>query len=199
MPYGLPAGAPISHDVYLTSVGGTQLNVHFMPAVGLAAGQRAPTILSGPGLVMPGSTNLNGTPFDGLITDNFGFVGVGTLRRAGSNVVTWDPRGEFFSGGVLELNSPEYEGRNVGLDHRLALHSARSPPRRSGRSACRHGRPSYGGGIQLVTASIDKRVTGGSSGADVYLHRDGTESPPLWQLVDDTTGLVLGNVATPIP
>lgn len=155
---GLPAGTPVPRDVFVTSFDGTRINVHFMPAVGLQPGQQAPTILSGPGLTMPGSTNLAGTPFDAFITDNFGFVSVATLRRAGYNVVTWDPRGEYFSSGVLELNSPEFEGRDVSAI--ISWLATQPEARIDGVGDPRIGMvgPSYGGGIQLVTASIDKRV-----------------------------------------
>jgi hypothetical protein len=33
-------------------------------------------------------------------------VGIGALRQAGYNVVTWDPRGEWNSGGTLEVDHP---------------------------------------------------------------------------------------------
>jgi ABC-2 type transport system ATP-binding protein len=158
MQFGLPAGTPVPRDFFVTSFDGTPINVHFMPAVGLQAGQRAPTILSGPGLTMPSATNLHGTPFDDFITDTFGSVGVGTLRHAGYNVVTWDPRGEWFSGGVLELNSPEFEGRDVSAI--ISWLATRPEVRVDGPGDPRIGMvgPSYGGGIQLVTASIDGRV-----------------------------------------
>ena len=39
--------------------------------------------------------------------------GIAPLRDAGYNVVTWDPRGEFASGGVLQLDSPAFEGKDV--------------------------------------------------------------------------------------
>ena len=31
----------------------------------------------------------------------------------GYNVITWDPRGEFASGGQLQIDNPFYEGRDV--------------------------------------------------------------------------------------
>ena len=155
---GLPAGTPVPRDVWLTSFDGTRINVHFMPAIGLQAGQKAPTILSGPGLGMPGATNLHGTPLDDILTDALGYVSVATLRHAGYNVVTWDPRGEYFSGGRLELNSPQFEGRDVS-----AIISWLATQPEAGLDAPGDPRigmvgPSYGGGIQVVTASIDKRV-----------------------------------------
>jgi ABC-2 type transport system ATP-binding protein len=155
---GLPAGSPQPEDVKVISFDGTQINVHFMPAAGLLAGQQAPTILEGPGLGMPGATNLNGTPLDGIIEDNLGQIGIATLRDAGYNVVTWDPRGEYFSGGVLELDSPDYEARDVSS---IISWVAQQPEAKlDGPNDPRLGMVgvSYGGGIQLVTAAIDHRI-----------------------------------------
>jgi ABC-2 type transport system ATP-binding protein len=129
-----------------------------MPASGLGAGQVAPTILEGPGLGMPGSTSLEVTPLDGILTDALGAVGVGTLRHAGYNVVTWDPRGEYRSGGVLQLDSADYEAKDVSAivswlatQPEAQLDSPGDP--RFGMVGA-----SYGGGIQWVTAATDHRV-----------------------------------------
>ena len=157
---GLPAGTPVPRDVKVISFDGTPIYVHFMPALGLQAKQTAPTILNGPAVPLPGATNLDGALLDDVITDAFGQVSIGTLRRAGYNVVTWDPRGEYNSGGVVQVDSPDFEARDVsaiiswvatqpeaqldsevGLDPRMGMVGA-----------------SYGGGIQLVTAAIDHRV-----------------------------------------
>lgn len=151
-------GAPVSRDVMITSFDGTKIYVHFMPASGLRAGKVAPTILQGPGLGMPGSTSLEVTPLDGILTDALGAVGVGTLRHAGYNVVTWDPRGEYRSGGVLQLDSADYEARDVSAivswlatQPEAQLDSPGDP--RFGMVGA-----SYGGGIQWVTAATDHRV-----------------------------------------
>jgi ABC-2 type transport system ATP-binding protein len=155
---GLPAGSPQPTDVKVVSFDGTQINVHLMPATGLLAGETAPTILEGPGLGEPGATNLNGTPLDGILQDNLGAVGVATLRNAGYNVVTWDPRGEYFSGGLLQLDSPDYEARDVSSiiswvaqQPEAKLDSTNDP--RIGMVGA-----SYGGAIQLVSAATDHRI-----------------------------------------
>jgi ABC-2 type transport system ATP-binding protein len=155
---GLPPGSPQPQDVQVISFDGTPINVHFMPAAELLAGQQAPTILDGPGLGEPGATNLNGTPLDGILTDNLGAVGVATLRNAGYNVVTWDPRGEYFSGGVLQLDSPNYEARDVSS---IISWVAQQPEAElDGPNDPRIGMvgASYGGGIQLVSAATDHRI-----------------------------------------
>jgi ABC-2 type transport system ATP-binding protein len=158
---GAPANAPAPRDVKLVSFDGTQIYVHFMPATGLQAGQTAPTILDGPGLGMPGQTNIDGSVLDGLLTNALGMTSILALRNAGYNVVTWDPRGEYSSGGQLEIDSPDYEARDVSAiiswvatqpEVQLDGDPANLDPRMGMVGA------SYGGGIQLVTAAIDHRV-----------------------------------------
>ena len=155
-----PADVAVSRDVKVTSFDNALIYTHFMPAKGLLENEQAPTILFGPGLIEPGGTNLNGTFVDPILADLVGQVSIGQLRAAGYNVVTWDPRGEWRSGGILELNSPDYEARDVSaiiswlatqpeveLDDRLALDP------RIGMVGV-----SYGGGIQLVAAATDHRI-----------------------------------------
>jgi ABC-2 type transport system ATP-binding protein len=153
---GLPAGTPLPRDVKVISFDGTQIYVHFFPKTGLQAGDKAPTILDGPGLALPGSTAYLSQKDELLPND---VIGVGALRDAGYNVVTWDPRGEWSSGGQLEIDSPDFEAKDVSaiiswlatqpeaqldpgvLDPRIGMVGA-----------------SYGGGIQLVTAAADHRI-----------------------------------------
>lgn len=73
-------------------------------------------------------------------------------------MVTWDPRGEFASCVVLQLDSPQYEGQDAqqlitwvaGLNG-VELDGVNDPT--MGMVGV-----SYGGGIQLVTAASDDRV-----------------------------------------
>lgn len=150
-----PAGTPQARNYRVTSFDGTRIFVNFMPAKGLQAGETAPTILNGPGLGLPGSTALE-LPVDSFLPNDV--IGVGTLRQNGYNVVTWDPRGEWRSEGVMHLNSPDLEGRD--MSHiisflatlpEVALDAENDP--RIGMTGA-----SYGGGIQLATAAIDHRV-----------------------------------------
>ncbi len=156
---GRPPGAPRPRDVMLTSFDGTRIYAHFMPAVGLRPGEQAATILQAPGLLLPGATNLNATPLDGIIADTSGLVYVGTLRAAGYNVVTWDPRGEHSSGGRLEQGSPEFDAKDVSaiISWVATQPEARLDPGvldpRIGMTGA-----SYGGGIQLVSAATDPRI-----------------------------------------
>ena len=83
---------------------------------------------------------------------------MGVFRRAGYNVLTWDPRGFGQSGGTVQVDSPEYEGRDVQA---LIDYVARQPEAqldRAGDPRVGMSGASYGGGIQLVTAAIDSRL-----------------------------------------
>ena len=136
----------------MTSFDGTPISTNFYPASGLQSGQSAPTILEGPGLGSPGltdpesQTGISSVP--GLVP------GIAPLRDAGYNVVTWDPRGEFDSGGVLQLDSPAFEGKDVSsiITYALSLPETRDNQRIGMVGG------SYGGGIQLVSAAIDPRI-----------------------------------------
>ncbi|QZT57873.1 CocE/NonD family hydrolase [Mycolicibacterium austroafricanum] len=149
-----PPGTPRARTVRVKSFDGTEIYVNFMPAKGLQAGESAPTVLSGPGVGLPGSTTL------GLDIDSFlphDVVGIGMLRKAGYNVVTWDPRGEWHSGGRMQLQSPDFEGRDIS--HIISWLST------LGEVDSVDGDPkvgmvgvSYGGGIQLSAASVDHRI-----------------------------------------
>ena len=154
---GLAPGAPVPRDVEVISFDGTPIYVHFMPAVGLEEGQTAPTILDGPGLALPGETSLNSVN-DPLLPNDV--IGVGALRHAGYNVVTWDPRGEWSSGGTLEVDDPDFEGKDVSAiiswvatQPEVQLDNPDTLDPRIGMVGA-----SYGGGIQLATAINDHRI-----------------------------------------
>ena len=142
-----------ARDAVVTSFDGTRITTHFFPADGLTPGQRAPTVLQGPGWSSPGSTNP-----DAETSTGGGTVGLGPLRRAGYNVVTWDPRGFGTSTGVVEIDSPRFEGRDVSalLDFVALQPEALVDRGRDPRVGMTGG--SYGGGIQLVAAAIDRRI-----------------------------------------
>ncbi|MDG4663657.1 CocE/NonD family hydrolase [Mycobacterium sp. 236(2023)] len=150
-----PPGTPRARSFRVTSFDGTRIFVNFMPAKGLKAGEKAPTVLNGPGLGLPGSTALE-LPSDSFLPNDV--IGIGTLRENGYNVVTWDPRGEWRSEGRMQLQSPDYEGRDIShlisvlaTMPEVALDDVNDP--KIGMTGA-----SYGGGIQLATAAIDHRV-----------------------------------------
>jgi ABC-2 type transport system ATP-binding protein len=137
----------------VTSFDGTAIHVNFFTAVGLPAGGRAPTVMLGPGWSSAGDTNATDS------TDvTTGAPGVGTLRRAGFNVLTWDPRGFGASGGTVEVDSPQYEGRDVSAMITWLSHQPQARLDRAGDPRVGMAGGSYGGGIQLVSAAIDRRI-----------------------------------------
>ena len=147
------SAGPAARDVVLTSFDGTPIVVHFFPAEGLQAGARVPTVLDGPGWGSPGDTDPNSSTLEAI-----GAVGVGPLRAAGYNVVTWDPRGFGGSGGEAEVDSADFEARDVSaiLDWVAGQPEARLDA--AGDPRVGMAGASYGGGVQLVTAATDHRV-----------------------------------------
>ena len=151
----VPDGAPVARTLTVTSFDGTKINVHFYPASGLSAGQTAPTVFNGAGLGFAGDTDPN-SPWG---TDPWNeFKGDAPLRADGYNVVTWDPRGEFGSGGVLNLDSAAFEGRDVSaiIDTIATLPETQLDGPGDPRMGMIGG--SLGGAIQLVTAATDHRI-----------------------------------------
>jgi len=148
-----PGNTPVAFTYRVVSFDGVDISTNFFPAADIAAGETAPTVLNGPGLGSPGETD----PYN--VAGTFGIVpGVALMRDAGYNVITWDPRGEFNSGGVLQLDSPFYEGRDTSAivswaaDNPLVELNGADDPKVGMVGG------SYGGGIQMVTASTDPRI-----------------------------------------
>jgi ABC-2 type transport system ATP-binding protein len=114
----------------------------FLPD-GASPADPVPVVLQTHGWGGTGSTDID---------DENGFI------QAGYGVLTWDQRGFGSSGGKVHIDSPEYEGEDVmrlidmlAADSRIAQEAAGDP--RIGMSG-----GSYAGGIQFVTAALDKRV-----------------------------------------
>jgi ABC-2 type transport system ATP-binding protein len=148
-----PEGTPVAFTYRVPSFDGTLISTNFFPASGLAAEASAALALNGAGLGQPGSSDPN------QVHGSDPYVpGVGTLRNAGYNVITWDPRGEFASGGILQLDNPFFEGRDVSalLDWAAALPEVQLNAPNDPVVGMVGG--SYGGGIQLITASMDPRI-----------------------------------------
>ena len=149
------APAASATDVTITSFDGTKIAAHWFVGKGVGPGQQAPTILEGPGWSSPGDTG-NGT-FGGAGAV-FGVPGISNFISHGYNVLTWDPRGFGQSGGTVEIDDPAYEGRDVSS---LIDWVAKQPQAQlDGPGDPRVGMAgaSYGGGIQLVAAALDKRI-----------------------------------------
>jgi len=155
-----PGATPVAFTYRVTSFDGVPISLNFFPAAGLQAGQVAPVVLNGSGVAGGGwaapyaSCGDCGTdPPLTAVT-----LGVGALRDAGYNVVSWDTRGEWDSGGILQLNNPFYEGRDVSA--LLSWIAAATPTALDQPNDPRSGMVggSYGGGIQLTAAGIDPRI-----------------------------------------
>jgi len=143
-----------ARDQNVTSFDGTQIVTHFFPAKGLAPGAKAPTILVGHGWAGRGATDIDGGTGEGTQ----GQTAIGDLHRAGYNVLTWDARGFGGSGGIVSVDGPDFEGRDV---QSLIGYVANQPEAKLdavGDPRLGMAGGSYGGGIQLVTAALDKRI-----------------------------------------
>jgi ABC-2 type transport system ATP-binding protein len=170
-PYSSAAGRPTAFTYMMPSFDGTLISVNYFPAMSVTDGvaENAPTVLNGPGLGSAGGTDPDGQwNLGGMVP------GIATLRTdsipgydggmGGYNVVTWDPRGEFESGGRLQLDSPFWEGRDTS-----AIISWLTSDQNVARDQIKMESPddpwigmvggSYGGGIQLAVAGTpDKRI-----------------------------------------
>lgn len=141
----------VDSDRTMTSFDGTDIRLHWFPVKGASAEQPAPTILMGPGWSLAGDTSTGGAAL-------FGALSIGSMWKAGYNVLTWDPRGFGESEGVATVNDPTKEGKDAQA---LLDFVAEQPEAQTdGDGDPRTGMVgfSYGGGIQLTTASIDCRV-----------------------------------------
>lgn len=143
----------VSGDTTVTSFDGTKLVVHFFPLPGLTTGHTAPTVMMGPGWGSGGDTSVTGPDFVAA-----GGISIKTLHDAGYNVLTWDPRGFGKSSGTVEVDSPDYEGRDAEqlLNWVAAQPEAQLDAKGDPRVGMAGG--SYGGEIQILTAALDCRV-----------------------------------------
>jgi ABC-2 type transport system ATP-binding protein len=151
----LPASA-FARDAIVESFDGTPINTHFYPGDGVTPQKPAPTVLVGPGWSMSGDTQQQGAAGVG---GAFGVTGIAVFLRDGYNVLTWDPRGFGGSGGTVQIDDPDFEGRDVQAlidfvaeQPEAQLDRGESDPRVGMAGA------SYGGGIQLVAAGMDHRI-----------------------------------------
>ena len=173
--YSLTDQRPVAFTTMMPSFDGTLISVNYFPAVDVATGEvdSAPTVLNGPDLGLPGGTN----PYNAWATSLVNIVpGIDPLRNdaspfpdgysggGGFNVITWDPRGEYLSGGTMQLDNPFWEGRDVSSIIDWAISSSNVAQTQIKTDLT--GDPyigmiggSCGGGIQpTVAGTPDKRV-----------------------------------------
>jgi ABC-2 type transport system ATP-binding protein len=149
----LGAAPAAARDAIVPSFDGAPLIVTFMAAEGLKPGQRAPTVLQTHGWGGSRDTDPNAAS-----DESTGAVGAGPLRRAGFNVLTWDSRGFGDSGGIVSVDAPDLEGRDVQA--LLSWLATQPEAKLDGPGDPRAGMEgvSYAGGIELVAAGLDRRI-----------------------------------------
>ena len=112
----------IPSDFDLTSFDGTKIRIHWFPDSS-ASGQDRPTVLMGPGWGQSGDTDTSQAGIQGALS-------IGQLWQSGFNVLTWDPRGFGKSAGNAEVDSPNYEAKDVSA----MINWLSQQPRRRARS-----------------------------------------------------------------
>ncbi|MCH9728121.1 MAG: peptidase S15 [Actinomycetia bacterium] len=158
----VPDGDPVAFTTDVISFDGTPISTNYFPDSEQSAGDPpAPTLLNGPGLSAAGTIDAFGPDIGN--NPAIALPGINLVRTEGYNYVSWDPRGEHASGGVLQLDNPFFEGRDVKaiIDYLVASDlTATEGTTPSGAPDPVIGMfgGSYGGGIQLVVAGIDQRV-----------------------------------------
>jgi ABC-2 type transport system ATP-binding protein len=157
-----PGETPVAFTYRVVSFDGVDISTNFFPKAGLLAGQTAPTVINMPGLASAGLSNPYSTcGICGATPKSAETLGVKPLRD-NYNVVTVTPRGEFNSGGILQLDNPFFEGRDVSavIDFIAAKTPAESTVNPDLVKDPKVGMVggSYGGGIQLTAAATDPRI-----------------------------------------
>ncbi|MEI7518920.1 MAG: CocE/NonD family hydrolase, partial [Mycobacteriaceae bacterium] len=150
---------PIAYTYTVTSFDGVGISTNFFPAAGIAPGVDAPTVINMPGLASAGLSNPYSTcGICGGTPKTAETLGVKPLRDAGYNVVTVTPRGEFNSGGILQLDNPFFEGRDVSSVVSWIASDTAAELNVVGDPKVGMVGGSYGGGIQLTAAATDPRI-----------------------------------------
>ena len=160
------AGKQVAYTYKVTSFDGVQISMNYFPAAAPSLlaplGNYQATIMNGPGLGSPGETNPYGSfqaagSVPGLsLMRGQGLPAPLTQAPLGFNVVTWDPRGEWASGGILQLDNPFFEGRDVSALIDWANVNTPLLNEVPGKPDVAMMGGSYGGGIQLTT--VDPRI-----------------------------------------
>ena len=153
----VPAGKNVAFTYKVESFDGTLISTNFFPALDnskVGPDNLAFTVLNGPGLGSAGVTDPYGTNQAAGSAPGLSVLR-GSVPGSGFNVITWDPRGEFASGGVLQLDNPMFEGRDVSA---IMDWATANTPAVAVAGDIKVGMTggSYGGGIQMTT--VDPRI-----------------------------------------
>ena len=160
----VPDGEQVAYTYFIDSFDGTRISMNYFPAsqgsLLESLGNEQATIFNGPGLGGAGTTD----PY-GLYQAAGSVPGLALMRGQGLpapfdvglgfNVITWDPRGEWDSGGVLQLDNPFFEGRDVSALIDWAEVNTPLLNENGAPDVAMMG-GSYGGGIQMTT--VDPRI-----------------------------------------
>lgn len=174
-PSSLADGRPVGFTYLMPSWDKIKISLNYFPAINVANGtvESAPTVLNGPDLGFPGNTDVFSDWDTSLVNIVPGLIALrndasplegGYSGGGGYNVITWDPRGEWASEGYMQLDNPNFEGRDVSSI--ISFMTSQASPAHDQLKADETGDPfigmvggSYGGGIQLAVAGTpDKRV-----------------------------------------
>ena len=176
-PAVLAAGRPTAFTDTVTSFDGTPIRVNYFPATNVATGSvtSAPTVLLNAGLFSIGYTDPD-TLYNQYAPDLPGTAAVPGIKvfrddafpgvysgGGGYNVITWDSRGTFASGGQWQFYSPFFEARDISAIIDWTTTSAN--PAVAQIKTDSDGVPlvgsaggSGGGAIQLNVAATDPRI-----------------------------------------
>lgn len=136
-------GPAMALDAQVESFDGIHITTHFYAADGLGPGETAPTILIGHGWGGSGAS-ADGTPAPFLAD--------------GYNVLTWDARGFGTSEGIVQIDDPRFEARDVSALIDFVADQPEAQLDKPGDPRVGMSGASYGGGIQFITAARDRRV-----------------------------------------
>jgi len=192
-----PGTTPLAFTYNVKSFDGAILSTNFFPASGLESGVARETLLYPSDLGVPGITD----PYapHGTRTVEPGIAHLRTVTGAGDaafNVVTWDPRGSFASGGISQFGTAYQEGRDVSA--LVDWVTENTPAVLNGVNDPAVGilGGGFAGNVALVAGATDPRIdatvpTASWFSMDTAFHqndifRSGEAEPWFWRL--ETTG-----------